>query len=766
MPATDTAATPKKTRTKKGSEAPAEPVDFKTMAAQTRAKMQASHERGKALGGKKAAAAAPVAAEGVPADTDLPFPVSEAQLEAASTEGQPFAAAVVSPTAESFPVGSRVRFEESEGVWLDGILEQHLQGDGMGTCLIAVPVESGPPQHFTGAYGDLQLVALPGTLAAKVLRDLVPGELIGEMPAAAPELPGTPVLISPTDLAPGTLGLHAVPLHQTARSGCNVRHHYDPAAIEELAASLRAEGQIENATGRWNAEGVVEIVAGESRRRAQLLRAEGGEQGLTLLVNIRELTDAEALSISATENMRRRQMTALEECEAMHRLNEAGRSVEEIQAMFGYKSAQPVADRILVAKNLHTTPRELLDRGELSLACAMVIARAPGQDLQLSMTQDATRAWNRATAAELSKRLTQGQFLVTEARFDVDTSGLQVKRDLFDAFEPYFEDKAAALNLQIQWAQARADKLRQKGKQEFVHVVTDGSFDRYGRVYYGHAGAGRGGYVITVSPQTGAVNEHDQVLLRPGKSVTTDETGKSKVESVKPMPDSAYLAAHQMRATAARTTILGNNHLTLAMAVWGLVLGGSDSGVGRVNLTSVNREHAPIPALEERAEALGQLLAPYTSGTSVHIAALSVSGVRPDPARLLERLIAMTDEELLGHLNTLIARSAYDWSQYNNKDAAKPEYALLASLTGAAAHLAQSFKLTDEWLKRYPRQDLVALAEEAGLGRALVEDCGTLKEMRARILEHADQLHAAGFVPRLVQFPAPPTPAAPATAAD
>ena len=41
---------------------------------------------------------------------------------------------------------------------------------------------------------------------------------------------------------------------------------------------------------------------------------------------------------------------------------------EEIQAMFGYKSAHPVADRILVARNLHTTPRELLDRGELSLA--------------------------------------------------------------------------------------------------------------------------------------------------------------------------------------------------------------------------------------------------------------------------------------------------------------------------------------------------------------------------------------------------------------
>ena len=74
-------------------------------------------------------------------------------------------------------------------------------------------------------------------------------------------------------------------------------------------------------------------------------------------------------------------------------------------------------------------------------------------------------------------------------------------------------------------------------------------------------------------------------------------------------------------------------------------------------------------------------------------------------------------------------------------------------MTDAPQRLAANFKLTDDWLKRYPRHELVALAEEAGLGRALVEDCGTLKEMRARILEHADVLHREGFVPKLVQFP-------------
>ncbi|MFC4636965.1 ParB N-terminal domain-containing protein [Deinococcus hohokamensis] len=579
--------------------------------------------------------------------------------------------------------------------------------------------------------------------------------------AAAPgELPGTPVLITPADLDPGTLGLHAVPLHQTDRSSCNVRHHYDPVAIEELAASLKAEGQIENATGRWNAEGRVEIVAGESRRRAQLLRQEQGEPDLTLLVNIRELTDAEALSISATENMRRRNMTALEECEAMHRLNEAGRSVEDIAGMFGYKSLQPVADRILVSKNLHTTPRDLLDKGELSLAQAFVIARAPGKDLQLSMTQDATSGWNRASADTLLKRLTNGQVLVKNAKFDVEKSGLEVKKDLFDAFEPFFLDKAAALNAQIEWVQAKAEKLRKKGKHEFVHVITDGGFDRYGRVYGGWAGDGKGGLVFVISQHDGSVRQEDQVLLRARVSTSADGTTVKKEREIS---DSAYQQAHELRAAALRESVLGNTHLTLALTVWGLILG-ANPGEGRVKVYELNglptKEYraAAMPELHARAQVLDKVLEPLATRSSGYHAVLS--GNKPAEAPLLQLLIDTPDDVLLEYLNTLVSVTAYDWSIYSNKSVARAEYALLASLTDASQRLAKSFKLTDEWLKKYPRPDLVALAEEAGLGRALVEDCATLKEMRARILEHAERLYQEGFVPKLVQFPAPPVSAA------
>lgn len=588
-------------------------------------------------------------------------------------------------------------------------------------------------------------------------------DVVPEPEAAAVEAPTAQdfelVLPAAAPLAPGTLGIHALPLSQAVRSSCNVRNHYDPDAIAELAESLASEGQIENATGRWNAEGLVEIVAGESRRRAWALLAEAGRVGPAqpFLVNVRDLSDAEALSISATENMRRRSMTPLEECEAMQRLHQAGRTVEEIQAMFGFKTPQPVADRILVAEQLHTGPREQLDNGQLSLAAAMVIARAPGTDLQLSMAKDAT-GYRRASAKDLAEQLTRGQFLVKNAKFSPEKSGLEIKKDLFDAYEAYFQDKAAALAKQLEWAKARKEKLEAKGgKNTFVHVLTGQGehFYRSDHKQYGYSGS-KVGRIIYISTTTGAVIEEGGVHLKDSASVTTGKDGTAQAATKeRELPDSAHFEAHKLRATAARASVLGENHLTLALTVWGLIIGTGDNAASRVHLMPPNEAHE-IPDLKARTRDLNALLQGVGNGSEhVHISALQRSGTSLDKERLLRLLVAMTDEELLGHLNTLVAQTAYDWFRYSNKDAVRGEYAFLATLTDAPQRLAQAFTLTDEWLKRYPRADLLALAAEAGLDVDALGGLGTLKEMRGRIMEHAERLHEAGFVPALVRFPAP-----------
>ncbi len=798
---------PRKTaRKSKKAEVPADTqVDFKALAAETRKKMQAGTGKG-----KKAAAATSteIHAEPVVAVTFQPGHIVSVDLMTQRMNG-----VVLGGDDDA---GYRVVTKTAESV-------QPYSALAPGYVRSSIPLKVGDEAQYTGqdlTVPNAGLVIVEGTKRHVMVRDrwddqatpqaLSRDELLvmrrldvadaladlgisqpGTAPAPAddlpfpvseaqleaavdagdvvPVLPGTPVLISPADLKPGSLGLHAVPLHQTARSSCNVRHHYDPAAIEELAASLKAEGQIENATGRWNADGQVEIVAGESRRRAQLWREEQGEQGLTLLVNVRELTDAEALSISATENMRRRNMTALEECEAMHRLNEAGRSVEDIATMFGYKSLQPVADRILAARTLHTTARDLLDRGELSLAQAVVIARAPGEDLQLSMTTAATRAYNPASAADLSRQLTRGQFLTKSAKFDVEKSGLEVVRDIFGMFEPYFRDKGKALNAQIEWANARAKLAQAKGKHPFV-AVESGSGGAYSALassrkytYSYSPQKGVTGLIFYVDTDDGTVSEELSYSLKASAKDAAVKAGQAKADAPsRPISDSAYLEAHERRAAALRESVVGNTHLTLALTVWGLIVNDS---VGMAKLGEIHglpKELEGMPALTAAVAHLRERLRPglCAKGNSYQQHVLLNGNSSPDRHPLLELLLSLTDEELLEYLNTLTAVTAYEWPQYNNQVPVRAEYAYLASITDAPQRLAQNFKLTDAWLKRYPRHELVAIAEEAGLGRALVEDCGTLKEMRARILEHADALHRAGFVPKLVQFPAPPAPTA------
>lgn len=569
-------------------------------------------------------------------------------------------------------------------------------------------------------------------------------------PAPVADLPTAP------DIMPGTLGVLHVPLHQLVRSPCNVRNHYDAAAVTDIAESLAHQGQLENCTGRWNAEGQIEIVAGETRRRAWLqLRDEGRvDPAQPVLVQVRELTDAQALAISATENMKRRSMTALEECEAMDRLNEAGRTVEEIQAMFAYRTAQPVADRILVARNLHTKPRELLDRGELSLAAAMVIARAPGEELQLSLTRSAGGGHS---ATALARFLTQGQFLVSHAKFNVEKSGLDIRRDLFDAFEPYFLDKPAALNAQLEWANAQAEKARKKGKHPFVAVESgDSAYGTLNGRKYVHNYDDKGnGLIYFVNTITGEVSTETRYRLKASAVQAAKASGQAGADTpTREMPASAFEAAHVYRARALRHKLLGDDHRTLVLTVHALIVSaGGSNGRAALHPTEVWKGTDITPEIEARLQGWQQVLSVALDTTPALAGQPGELLYNPAQSlRLYDFLVTLDTPELLGLLNALIAGRIYEPHYTDAKQPPAPLYTRLAQEVDADTHLRQEFKFTDEWLKRYPRQELVALAEEAGLGRALVEDCTTQKEMRARLLEHAEQLHSEGFVPKFVRF--------------
>ena len=109
--------------------------------------------------------------------------------------------------------------------------------------------------------------------------------------------------------------LSQLPISQLQRGKYQPRTRMDQTSLEELAASIRAQGLIQPILVRPVDAGRYEIIAGERRWRA------AGMAGLSEVpVVIRDVPDKAALAMALIENIQREDLNALEEAEGMQRL--------------------------------------------------------------------------------------------------------------------------------------------------------------------------------------------------------------------------------------------------------------------------------------------------------------------------------------------------------------------------------------------------------------------------------------------------------------
>lgn len=93
------------------------------------------------------------------------------------------------------------------------------------------------------------------------------------------------------------------------------RSHMDESALNELAASIKAQGVIQPILARELPDGSCEIIAGERRWRAAKLA------GLSLVpVLVRKVPDSAALAMALIENIQRENLNPLEEAVGIQRL--------------------------------------------------------------------------------------------------------------------------------------------------------------------------------------------------------------------------------------------------------------------------------------------------------------------------------------------------------------------------------------------------------------------------------------------------------------
>jgi ParB/RepB/Spo0J family partition protein len=164
-----------------------------------------------------------------------------------------------------------------------------------------------------------------------------------------------------------------IELKQLHESPLNPRKAYPQAALDELAASIKASGIITPLIARPNAKGF-EIAAGHRRYRAAKLA------GLEVApVIVRAMEDQEFVEILNIENLQRQDMTALEEADGYKLLmTKAGYTVERIADRIGM-SHKYVYDRV---KLLELVPevQALLRDDKITAGHAILLARLkPGE---------------------------------------------------------------------------------------------------------------------------------------------------------------------------------------------------------------------------------------------------------------------------------------------------------------------------------------------------------------------------------------------------
>ena len=152
------------------------------------------------------------------------------------------------------------------------------------------------------------------------------------------------------------------------------RTRMDQDSLNELAASIKAQGIMQPVLVRPIAEGKYEIIAGERRWRAAQM---AGLNEVPALV--RDIPDEAALAMSLIENIQRENLNPLEEAAGIQRLiDEFGMTHQQAADAVG--RSRPAASNLLRLLNLAKPVQECLFSGELDMGHARALLPLPKTD--------------------------------------------------------------------------------------------------------------------------------------------------------------------------------------------------------------------------------------------------------------------------------------------------------------------------------------------------------------------------------------------------
>ena len=192
------------------------------------------------------------------------------------------------------------------------------------------------------------------------------GALLGDAPV--PVAPATHAVPAPA--GPPGESIRQIPVDKIRPNPYQPRKSFEPAALEELQASITEHGVLVPVLVRERGDGY-ELIAGERRWRAS-----AALQRATIPAIVRPSDDRESLEVAIIENLQREDLNPLEEAAGIAQLIEAHQFTQEQVAQRLGKS-RPSVTNILRLLTLPEPIKALIADGRVTLGHAKALLGAP-----------------------------------------------------------------------------------------------------------------------------------------------------------------------------------------------------------------------------------------------------------------------------------------------------------------------------------------------------------------------------------------------------
>ena len=225
--------------------------------------------------------------------------------------------------------------------------------------------------------------------------------------------------------APGDGVLLEIPVEFLQRGKYQPRRDLNPQALQELANSISQQGVMQPIVVRTLGENKYEIIAGERRWRAT---QKAGIDKIPAI--IRDISDETAIAMALIENIQREDLNAIEESQALIRLQDEFKLTQQQVAEAVGKSRAAVANLMRLA-SLDTAVQRQLELGEIELGHAKCLLALDGvQQIKAGREVAANSMTVRQTEA-LVKRMQLGAAGPGSAKhYTADADIIRTQEDL------------------------------------------------------------------------------------------------------------------------------------------------------------------------------------------------------------------------------------------------------------------------------------------------------------------------------------------------